>query len=204
LISLNKFLFLFSNIRFVSGESGSITFISLVLEIIINYYTPNSGERGKKMVENEEFELVPMSPIRRLEKRLEKLEGAPGVDAREFFKELVSIIRMNQQLVDELAKANDALRIELSKLPGRLDKLITNIDELISFIKASAAEEAGGISGEALKPLLEKMDKLIEGNKKLVENNEAMVASLEELSKRLRRPAPVRRIRKPLLPVKPK
>ncbi len=156
------------------------------------------------MVENEEFELVPMSPIRRLEKRLERLEGAPGVDAREFFKELVSIVRMNQQLVDELAKANDALRIEISKLPGRLDKLISNIDELISFIKASAAEEVGGISGEALKPLLEKMDKLIEGNKKLVENNEAMVASLEELGKRLRRPTPVRRIGKPLLPVRSK
>jgi hypothetical protein len=141
------------------------------------------------MPEDDEFELIPMSPLRRLERRLEKMEGTKGVDVKEFFNQLVEIVRMNQQLVDELAKANDALRIELSKLPGRLDELIGNLNELIAFIKAAGAESPGsaGVGGN-LEPLLGKMDALIDGNKKIVESNEAMMSSLDQLSMKLKKP----------------
>lgn len=142
----------------------------------------------------EEYELVPLSPIRRLEKRLEKLESSTGIDAKEFLREIVDIIRMNQQLVDELAKANDALRIEISKLPGRLEELISNLNELLSYIKASATEAA--IPTESFKPLVEKLDQLIEGNKKLIESNSEVVSVLEEIKEKLKKPS--------LTPVPPK
>jgi hypothetical protein len=112
--------------------------------------------------EDEEYELIPMSPIRRLERRMRKIEESPGMDTRDFFKEIVEMVRMNQQIVDEIAKADDALRIEISKLPAKLDELISQLNELLSFIKASAVEESG--PAESLKPMLEKMDALIEGN----------------------------------------
>ena len=140
-----------------------------------------------KEIEEEEYELVPLSPIRRLEKRLERLEASRGVDVKEFLREIVDIVRMNQQLVDELAKANDALRIEISKLPGRLEELISNLNELLSYIKASASEAA--IPGEAFKPLVEKLDQLIEGNKKLIESNSEVVSALEEIKEKLKKPA---------------
>lgn len=154
----------------------------------------------------EEYELVPLSPIRRLEKRIEKLESSAGIDAREFLREIVDIIRMNQQLVDELAKANDALRIEISKLPGRLEELISNLNELLSYIKASTSETT--IPSEAFKPLIEKLDQLIEGNKKLIESNSEVVSVLEEMKEKLKKPiqpiAPPSKILppKPLLPPK--
>jgi len=141
------------------------------------------------MPEAEEFELIPISPLRRLERRLQKIESTKGVDVKEFFNQLVEIVRMNQQLVDELAKANDALRIELSRLPGKLDELIGNLNELISFIKATGgAEAADAAAGASLDPLLKKMDALIEGNKRIVESNETMLASIDQLSMRLKRP----------------
>jgi len=99
---------------------------------------------------------------------------------------------MNQQLVDELAKANDALRIELSRLPGKLDELIGNLNELISFIKATGGAEAADVAaGAGLEPLLKKMDALVEGNKKIVESNEAMMASLDQLSVKLKKKMPL-------------
>jgi hypothetical protein len=141
------------------------------------------------MTSDEEFELVPVAPMRRLERRLEKIEGMQGVDVKEFFSQLVDIVRMNQQLVDELAKANDALRIEISKLPGKLDELINDLNELLAFIKASAGAEAGEASaGMNLEPLLKKMDALIEGNKKIVESNELMMDSIDSLSSKMRKP----------------
>jgi len=144
----------------------------------------------------EEFEIVPLSPIRRLEKRIERLETTGGMDTRSFLREIVDIIRMNQQIVDELAKANDALRIEISKLPSRLEEVANNLNELLTYIKASATEETGASPSISLKPLADKLDKLIEQNKKIVETNQALSQALKEVGEKLRRP--VIPIRKPL------
>jgi len=138
--------------------------------------------------EEKEYELIPISPLRRLEKRIEKLEASYSGVPNDIFKDVIDIMRMNQQLVDELAKSNDALRIELSKLPAKLDELIANLKELISFIKSSGEEEAVGITQEAMKPLVEKMDELVKANKTASETNEAMLELLNEINKRLKRP----------------
>jgi len=139
----------------------------------------------------EEFELIPVSPIRRLERRIDQLESG-GVDPKSFLREIIDIIKMNQQLVDELAKANDALRIEISKLPSRLEDVTNNLNELISYIKASVAEE--GAPGPSFKPLVDKMDKLIEANTKIVESNQSMLSVLEDIGSKLKR--------RPLMPIR--
>ena len=138
------------------------------------------------MVE-EEFEIIPVNPIRRLEKRIERLEAYSLEDPKSIFKDIIEIVRMNQQIVDELAKSNDALRIELSKLPGRLDELINDMKELIAFIKASGEAEQPTFGPEIMKPVVEKLDTLININKSFVEKNEVMMELLDEVNKRLKR-----------------
>lgn len=146
---------------------------------------------------HDEYELVPMSPLRRMEKRIELLEQSGTMDGKEFYREMVDIIRMNQQIVDELAKANDALRIEISKLPSRMEELISNMKELISFIKASATEESFGSGSET--PMNAKLEELVETNKKIVENNQAVLGVLEDLGKKLTKPSmPPTFIKKPM------
>ena len=134
----------------------------------------------------EEYELIAMSPVRRLEKRVETIEKGSGVDAKEFMREIVDIVRMNQQIVDEMAKSNDALRIELSKLPGRIEELVGHLNELLSYIKASAAEDTP--AANAMKPVADKLDVLIDMNKKLIETNQGVVSNMEEMEKKMKRP----------------
>ncbi len=140
-----------------------------------------------------EFELIPVSPLRKMEKRIEELETSKGVNMTEFYREMVDIIKMNQQLVDELAIANDALRIELSRLPSRIEDLISRMDELISFIKASATEEVHP-TGDT-KSLGDKLDQLVDTNKKVADSNTAVLELLDDIGKKLSRPVlpPVRR-----------
>ncbi len=172
---------------------------------------PNDNNKPKERDFSEhEYELIPVSPLRKLEKRMEDLEKqSSGVDSKEFYRELVEIIRMNQQLVDELAKANDALRIELSRLPSRLEEMIGKLDELVSFIKASAGEDytGGGASLDTMKPLLDKMSEIVDTNKKIAESNQALQASIGEMEKKMRRPMPPpppgTMRRPPLFPPKP-
>jgi methyl-accepting chemotaxis protein len=154
---------------------------------------PNDNNKGRDQGHDSEheYELIAVSPLRKLEKRLEEIEHkSSGIDSKDFYKELVDIIRMNQQLVDELAKANDALRIELSRLPSRLEDMIGKLDELISFIKASAGEDYGAASVDTMKPLLDKMAEIVDSNKKIVESNQAVMESLGDMEKKFKRPMP--------------
>lgn len=150
--------------------------------------------------DEKEFELIPVSPIRRLEKRLDRLENVSGGEnySKDLLSDVVDIVRMNQMLVDELAKSNDALRIELSKLPGRLDDLIVNMKELISFIKSAGEQEATPISSDVMKPVIEKLDELVKENKKITEKNDAMLELFDDVEKKLRRPMAMMRPRMPM------
>ncbi len=149
-----------------------------------------------------EFELIAVSPLRKLEKRIDELETSKGTNMTEFYREMVDIIKMNQQIVDELAKANDALRIELSRLPSRMEELIAKMDEIISFIKAAATEENHASAGD-MKPIADKLDQLIETNKKVAESNEDVMDLLEDMSRKVSRPS-LPPLKKPfLLPQRP-
>lgn len=139
-------------------------------------------------VQEEEYEMIPISPLRRLEKRIEQMESvSPAVDIKEIFKEVVDVIRMNQQIVSELSKADDAMRLELSKLSQKLEELVDNLDELLSYIKASTNNEAPPTQ-EGSKELTEKMDELVDSNKKAVESSQNIISILEEIDRKLRRP----------------
>lgn len=151
-----------------------------------------------KKSEYDEYELIPMSPIRRLEKRIGRLESTTG--GQDIIREIIDIVRMNQQMVDELAKSNDAMRIELSKLPAKIDELVTSMKEIISFIKSSGEEEAVGITKEAMKPLVGKFDEMIKTNKDMAGKSDSMLELLDDISKKLKRPTLRHLPRRQLLP----
>ncbi|MGC9058816.1 MAG: hypothetical protein ACP5H3_00185 [Candidatus Aenigmatarchaeota archaeon] len=134
----------------------------------------------------EEYELVPVTPLRKLEKRIEQLESKVGINEKELYKEIIQIVRMNQEIVDALIKANDSLRIELSKLPLKIEELTNKINELIELIKAAGEEEVKPIADN--KPLIEKIEKLTEINNKILQNNEALISLLEDISRKLAKP----------------
>ncbi len=140
------------------------------------------------VAEESEYELVPMSPIRRLEQRLDRLESSSPIDSKSIFSDVIDIVRMNQQLVDELAKSSDAMRIELSKLPGKLDELIVNLKELVSFIRASGDTGSVGMTQDMMKPVVDKLDEMVKTNKAITEKNDSMLELLDEIDKKMKRP----------------
>ena len=148
------------------------------------------------MPREEEFELVPISPLRRLEKRIEKLESSMKFDTKEIWRELVNVVRINQQIVSELVKANDALRIELSKLPAKIEELVKKLDELLSYIRAAGEEVS-----QPEYPLVERIEEIAKMNKQISEKMESIIAALDEIERRMRTRIV---LRKPLIKPRPK
>lgn len=119
---------------------------------------------GTETSEDSEYEVVPLGPIRKLEERIEKLErGTETTSFQGFIREILDLIQSNQKLVDEIVKANDSLRDELAKIPGKIDELLKAWREFIELLKEAGGTEAtGGIQSD-------KIDELINLNKEMLE-----------------------------------
>jgi len=137
---------------------------------------------------DEEYEVIPTSPIRKLEKRMSKMETvSSSSEARRLIEQIIELIKSNQRIIDDVVKADAELRHEITVIPGKIDELIASISEFVDILKASATEESAGISKEAMEPLVKKISELVEQNKKTHEIGQATLTSLETIDKRLKR-----------------
>lgn len=137
----------------------------------------------------DEYEIIPTSPLRRLERRIEKLEqGSYSSQLNKLIEEVMDLIRANQRIIEDIIKSNNELVNEISKVPKKIDDLIIELREFIKLLRISAEEEeVSEITEQTLKPLVEKMEELIEHNKKNFETNQAVLTTLGVIEKRLKR-----------------
>jgi len=139
------------------------------------------------MAGSDEYEVIPTSPIRRLEKRLDQVEtGSYSSEVRKLIEQIMELIQSNQKIVQETIRSNSELRDELSQIPGKIDQLLSEIGEFMKLLRASSEEE-GGTSSESMKPLLDKLTELVDNNKKGFETNQAVLTTLGIIDKRLKR-----------------
>ncbi|MBS3056042.1 MAG: hypothetical protein J4473_01260 [Candidatus Aenigmarchaeota archaeon] len=98
-------------------------------------------------MQSEEYELIPMNPIRRIEKRIDQLEkGGSGMGT---IKELVEIVKINQQVVDDIVKINSEIVNKVTNLSSSVDNLANKVQDFMDRIEVvgeeqgSAAEDTG-------------------------------------------------------------
>ncbi len=130
----------------------------------------------------EDYELVPLGPIRRLEKRLERIEK--DVASEDVFKEMMSIVKANQQLVDSMSKSNAHIIDKVSELSKSVEKMMSKIDNFIQRIELSEGTESE--ENKKIQMLEEKIEKLEKNLNKLI---------LSQMAKRkelIKRPMPTR------------
>jgi len=89
---------------------------------------------------SEEYELVSVTPVRKLEKRLDLLEkGSPGYNA--VLKDLVEMMKENQRVVDDLIKTNSELIAGIGQLSTHLAGLTGKFDEFMESIEVAGTSE---------------------------------------------------------------
>ncbi|MBI5355196.1 MAG: hypothetical protein HZB68_01950 [Candidatus Aenigmarchaeota archaeon] len=148
--------------------------------------------------ETEEFEMIPVSPLRKMEKRLEELErGRESVKIEFLVKEVLDMVKSNQSLVDEVIKSDERLRMELEKLPSKIDEMVTAWKEFISVLK-----EASGGDGAPSGDMGRKFDALLEQNNEMLKANREILVSLESMRRGLKSDKPDREY--PRIRIRPK
>ncbi|MBI4014613.1 MAG: hypothetical protein HY365_01525 [Candidatus Aenigmarchaeota archaeon] len=104
----------------------------------------------------EDYELVPIGPIRRLEKKLEQMEQTQGGEG---MKTMMEIVKSNQAVVDEMVRMNSDLADRVSKLMESVDALSEKLTDFIQRVELSGEEEAKAKPDERSK-MDEKLTKL--------------------------------------------
>ncbi|MBI4019601.1 MAG: hypothetical protein HY364_05100 [Candidatus Aenigmarchaeota archaeon] len=108
----------------------------------------------------EEYELVPIGPIRRLEKKIEQMENTGGGEST---KALVEVVKSNQTIVDEMIKVNSDLVDRVAKLMESVNSLNENLTDFMQKLEIASEtdiEESGKKSDENSAKVNEKLAKL--------------------------------------------
>jgi mevalonate kinase len=138
---------------------------------------------------DDDYEIIPTSPLRRLEKRINQVERTSTTsETQRLVEQIIDLIKSNQRIIDDVIKADADLRDEISRIPGKIDELLSSMHEFMEILKTSATEETvTDISKDVMQPLVGKMTEMIDQNKKNMEVSQATLTSLGIIDKRLKR-----------------
>jgi len=131
--------------------------------------------------DDEEYEVVPLSPIRKLEKRIDEIEEKKDVgDAKGMVREVMDLVKANQKMVDDMVESNNELRKELEKIPEKINEVTDQWDEFLEILKKGGQETGGGMGAS------KDVKELVDLNKDLIEKNEEIVESMKSLKRSVR------------------
>ena len=139
---------------------------------------------------DEDYEMVPLSPLRRLERRLEAMETTKTANGVEkFIDKVMDMVELNQKIVEDIVRSNQSMREDMSILIGKLDSLQGKISSFVEMVQSAAetdvAQTAAESTGETVKPIIEHLEAM---STQTQETNTRMLQSLENIEKFLKRP----------------
>lgn len=143
----------------------------------------------------EEYELIPMGPIRKLERRIDEIETEKSSSNYEsLIRDIFDIIKANQKVVNDVVQNTNELRDSVDKLTGRMDQTIDNMNGFMELLKeaseTSLEEDVSQTIGtNIVEPLSEDMEDISEKLEKMSDNlqqsNDRMLKGLNQIHKRM-------------------
>ena len=105
----------------------------------------------------DEYELVPVTPMRRIEKRLEKVEK--GGPAQKAIEDLITAMHSNQKVVQDLISLNTQMIKRVTDLTSVVTSLSTQVSDMLVKAKTAESPEAHAADTHKLEDRLEKLEK---------------------------------------------
>lgn len=140
--------------------------------------------------EEEDYEVVPLTPIRRLEKRMGQMESSKSFSNLErMMDKILDMVELNQRIVDEMVKANTSLRGDLATLIGKMDSLQSKLTSFVDIVEEAGKEDVNESEAvTALKGMVSPLVKSItDSNERMLKSNESIAENLATIDKRLKR-----------------
>jgi type I site-specific restriction endonuclease len=148
-------------------------------------------------MDDDDYEVIPLGPIRKLERRVEDLqeqqeqaEASGGGSANEeLVRDILDIMKSNQKIVNDMTESTHELRNSVEDLTNKMDSVIDNMNEFMDLLNQASemdmeGEVAGDIETRVANAIGDKMDDMVEEVKT---SNEKIADNLEDLNTQMRK-----------------
>lgn len=145
---------------------------------------------------SDDYEVIPMGPVRKLENRIKKLEKQQvtggGSSSSELVSDVMDIMKSNQKIVNDMVESTSKLHNSVETLIDKMDNVsdqMSGFMELLKDASETSLEEdvSSNIKQSIVDPISEGMQDLQETNEQMLQGLGKIDKSLEQLDKRMKR-----------------
>lgn len=145
--------------------------------------------------DDDDYEVIPMGPIRRLEKRLKNLEEQKSLSGGEnLIHDIMDVMKTNEQLVNTMVESTNELKNSVEDLTHKLDGVADNLNSFMELLEeaseASLQEDVSqGINENVVSPLQSEMQEFKDTNQQVMQNfsdqNQQMMEQMQHMNEKM-------------------
>ena len=110
-------------------------------------------------MKEDDYEIVPLDPLRKMERRVHRLEKSGTTS--ETIHELIEIVRANQHVIDEMVRINSEMINRVSELTVVVTKTTEKMNDFIDKIQVVDNEEEPDEKNYEIEERLKKIERKI-------------------------------------------
>jgi len=142
--------------------------------------------------ESDDYEVVPIGPIRKLERRIDSIEEEAGGGAganEEVIRDVLDIMKSNQKIVNDMTESTHELKNSVEDLTHKMDEVVDNMNSFMDLLKdASEVDMEGEIVGDMQGRIADAIgDRMDETVKEMQNSNQEIVNALKDLEQTMKR-----------------
>jgi len=149
-------------------------------------------------MDDDDYEVIPLGPIRKLERRVEDLQeqqkqaeqaGGRGSANEELVRDILDIMKSNQKIVNDMTESTHELRNSVEDLTNKMDSVIDNMNSVMDLLNQASemdmeGEVAGDIETRVADAIGDKMDEMVNEVKS---SNQEIAKGLQDLNTNMRK-----------------
>ncbi|MBC5792482.1 MAG: hypothetical protein H8Z69_00420 [Nanohaloarchaea archaeon] len=141
--------------------------------------------------EEDDYEVVPVGPIRKLERRIDEMEAQKTQGGRndELVRDVLDIMKSNQKIVNDMTESTHELKNSVEDLTHRMEEVVENMNSFMDLLnEASETDLEGEVINDVHNRVAEAVGNEMQGvADDIKQSNEQVITNLEELNKSIKR-----------------
>ncbi|MFB6204627.1 MAG: hypothetical protein ABEJ75_03200 [Candidatus Nanohaloarchaea archaeon] len=141
--------------------------------------------------ESEDYEVVPLGPVRKLEKRIDNIEqqAQSGGPDEEIIRDVLEIMKSNQRIVNDMTESTHELKNSVEDLTHKMDEVVDNMNDFMDLLTEASevdmeGEVVGDMEGRIADAIGNRMDDVASD---IQESNEEVIEHLQNINDSLRK-----------------
>lgn len=146
---------------------------------------------------DEDYEVVPVGPLRKLERRVDELQeqtknqanssGGASAGNEEMIKDVIDIMKSNQKIVNDMTESTHELKNSVEDLTHKMDEVVDNMNQFMDLLTEASEMD---MEGEMVNDMEQRVADAIGGQiqevaDEIKQSNQQVIQNLNQINQSL-------------------